>query len=63
MFNEATFRETLLQSLGNVNDYVAHIMTRIVAVNPIYDGEGRQKDPPPTNGFSPTTSLKVTSNP
>ena len=25
MFNEAMFREILLLSLGNVNDYVAHI--------------------------------------
>ena len=25
MFNEATFREILLPSSGNVNDYVAHI--------------------------------------
>ena len=25
MFNEITFREMLLSSLGNVNDYVAHI--------------------------------------
>ena len=29
MFNEATFREILLPSSGNVNDYVAHIFTYI----------------------------------
>ena len=28
MLNEATFREILLPSLGNVNDYVAHIQRK-----------------------------------
>ena len=30
MFNEATFREILLPSLGNVNDYVAHVQPETI---------------------------------
>ena len=30
MFNEATFREILLPSLSNVNDYVAHVQTETI---------------------------------